>query len=58
MSARRRYWLRKSEPDAFSFDDLWAVPNRTSCRDSVRNYQPRNFMRDHMEARRRRALLP
>jgi predicted RNA-binding protein with PUA-like domain len=42
----RRYWLVKSEPDAFSFADLVASPNRTTCWDGVRNYQARNFMRD------------
>jgi predicted RNA-binding protein with PUA-like domain len=45
----RRYWLLKSEPDAFSFDDLLASPGRTTCWDGVRNYQARNFMRDDMK---------
>ena len=40
----RRYWLMKSEPDAYSFDDLMAEPERTACWDGVRNYQARNFM--------------
>jgi predicted RNA-binding protein with PUA-like domain len=44
----RRYWLLKSEPDAFSFDDLLAAPARTTCWDGVRNYQARNFLRDEM----------
>src|SRR5689334_23424751 len=43
-----RYWLVKSEPEAFSFDDLWRAPERTTCWDGVRNYQARNFMRDQM----------
>jgi predicted RNA-binding protein with PUA-like domain len=43
-----RYWLLKSEPDVFSFDDLWAAPERTTSWDGVRNYQARNFMRDDM----------
>ena len=47
MSARR-YWLLKSEPDVFSFDDLLAAPGRTTGWDGVRNYQARNFMRDAM----------
>ena len=47
--ARPRYWLLKSEPEAFSFDDLWAAPNRTTCWDGVRNYQARNFLRDEMK---------
>jgi predicted RNA-binding protein with PUA-like domain len=44
-----RYWLIKSEPDVFSFGDLWAAPKRTTCWDGVRNYQARNFMRDDMK---------
>jgi predicted RNA-binding protein with PUA-like domain len=48
MSRARRHWLVKSEPLAFSFDDLMASPNRTTCWDGVRNYQARNFMRDDM----------
>ena len=43
-----RYWLVKSEPSAFSFDDLLAAPDQTTCWDGVRNYQARNFMRDDM----------
>jgi predicted RNA-binding protein with PUA-like domain len=45
----RRYWLVKSEPSAFSFDDLLDSPDRTTCWDGVRNYQARNFMRDDMK---------
>ena len=45
----RRYWLLKSEPESFSFDDLLASPRRTSGWDGVRNYQARNFMRDDMK---------
>ena len=48
-SPSRRYWLVKSEPDAFSFDDLVASPNRTSGWEGVRNYQARNTMRDDMK---------
>ncbi len=44
----RRYWLVKSEPDVFGFDDLLAAPGRTAGWDGVRNYQARNFMRDEM----------
>lgn len=42
------YWLIKSEPDAFSIDDLGACPNGTEHWDGIRNYQARNFMRDDM----------
>jgi predicted RNA-binding protein with PUA-like domain len=48
-SRARRYWLVKSEPDTFSFDDLLARPDRTTHWDGVRNYQARNFMRDDMK---------
>lgn len=44
-----QYWLMKSEPEAFSFDDLKARPKRTEPWDGVRNYQARNFMRDDMK---------
>ena len=47
MSARRRYWLMKTEPDTFSIDDLERV--RTEPWNGVRNYQARNFMRDGMK---------
>jgi predicted RNA-binding protein with PUA-like domain len=43
MTARKRYWLMKSEPDAFSIDDLEKVG--TEPWNGVRNYQARNFMR-------------
>lgn len=45
----RQYWLLKSEPESFSFDDLMKAPNQTSHWDGVRNYQARNFMRDEMK---------
>ncbi len=40
------YWLFKTEPDAFSIDDLVSRPNQTEPWDGVRNYQARNFLRD------------
>lgn len=43
------YWLMKSEPDEFSFDDLKNRPEQTEPWDGVRNYQARNFMRDAMQ---------
>ena len=45
----RRYWLIKSEPEVFSFDDLRAAPKQTTSWDSVRNSTARNFMRDGMK---------
>jgi len=41
-----RYWLMKSEPTAFSFDDLVKSKDSTNHWDGVRNYQARNFMRE------------
>lgn len=44
-----RYWLMKSEPDVFGFEDLMARPGRTEPWDGIRNYQARNLMRDEMQ---------
>ena len=43
------YWLMKSEPDAFSIDDLASCVDQTEPWDGIRNYQARNFMRDDMK---------
>jgi len=43
------YWLMKSEPTAFSIDDLKDMPKQTEHWDGVRNYQARNMMRDQMK---------
>ena len=43
------YWLLKSEPLAFSIEDLKELPNKTDHWDGVRNYQARNMMRDDMK---------
>jgi predicted RNA-binding protein with PUA-like domain len=40
------YWLMKSEPGAYSLNDL--KRDAQTCWDGVRNYQARNFMRDQM----------
>lgn len=44
-----KYWLMKSEPDVFSFEDLKKRPGKTEPWNGVRNYQARNFMRDEMK---------
>jgi len=41
------YWLLKSEPDAYSIDDL--ARDGRSMWDGIRNYQARNMMRDEMQ---------
>src|SRR3989344_4896837 len=43
------YWLMKSEPSAFSIDDLAVAKNQTTAWDGVRNYQARNTLRDEMK---------
>lgn len=49
MSKAKQYWLFKSEPDAFSIDDLSRCPSKTTFWDGVRNYQARNFLRDSIK---------
>ena len=39
-----KYWLMKSEPSAYSIDDLQR--DGTTNWDGVRNYQARNFLRE------------
>ena len=41
----KQYWLLKSEPEAFSIDDLARSSRQTTCWEGVRNYQARNFLR-------------
>lgn len=43
------YWLMKTEPNAYSIDDLARQPKKTDHWDGVRNYQVRNMMRDDMQ---------
>ena len=45
----KRCWLLKTEPSAFSFDDLLAAPKKTTGWGGVRNYQARNFLRDQLK---------
>jgi len=40
----RNYWLVKSEPETFSFDDLVKSPGKTTHWDGVRNYAARNHL--------------
>ena len=43
----RRYWLFKSEPGAYSYDDL--VRDGVAEWDGVRNFQARNMLRDDIK---------
>lgn len=42
-----KYWLMKSEPSAYSIDDLQR--DGTTTWNGVRNFQARNYMRDEMK---------
>ena len=44
-----RYWLFKSEPDAFSIQDLAASKGKKTSWEGVRNYQARNMLRDDIQ---------
>ncbi len=43
MSKSKRYWLMKSEPNAFSWDDL--IAEKETVWDGVRNHRASNNMR-------------
>lgn len=43
----KKYWLIKSEPSAYSIDDL--IRDKKTFWSGVRNYQARNYMRDEMK---------
>ena len=43
-----RNWLFKSEPTAYSYDDL--ISDEVAEWDGVRNFQARNFLRDEIKA--------
>ena len=42
-----QYWLLKSEPTAYSIDDL--KRDKSTAWTGIRNYQARNYMRDSMK---------
>ena len=43
------YWLLKSEPDVFSFENLKTRPRQTEPWSGVRSFQARNFMKNDMK---------
>ena len=45
----KSYWLMKSEPTTFSFENLKEIPNQATFWEGVRNYQARNFLRDDIK---------
>lgn len=42
------YWLFKTEPDECSIDDFARAADTPIVWEGVRNYQARNFLRDHV----------
>jgi len=46
VRSAKQFWLMKSEPTIFSFDDLKARPRSTDHWEGVRNYQARNYMQE------------
>jgi len=45
----KKFWLVKSEPSVFSWEDLKKTKNQTTFWNGVRNYQARNYLRDEMK---------
>ena len=45
----KRYWLMKSEPSAYSIDDLLNEGAAGDYWDGIRNYQVRNMIRDEIK---------
>jgi predicted RNA-binding protein with PUA-like domain len=43
--SEKQYWLLKTEPTTFSFDDLLNAPGKKTFWDGVRNFQARNLLR-------------
>jgi len=41
-----KYWLFKTEPTTFSWNDLKNLPGKTTAWEGVRNYQARNFFKE------------
>lgn len=45
----KKYWLMKSEPSAYSIDDLMDEGDAGDYWDGIRNYQVRNMIRDEIK---------
>lgn len=44
-----KYWLIKTEPDTYGWEDLLAEENKTTTWEGIRNYQARNYIRDEIK---------
>jgi predicted RNA-binding protein with PUA-like domain len=49
MASKKQYWLLKSEPSAFSIQDLEKSPKKTTYWSGVRNFQARKYLRDEIK---------
>ena len=49
MARRKHHWLFKTEPGAYSIQDLAREKGQTTYWDGVRNYQARNLLRDDIK---------
>lgn len=45
----QRFWLVKSEPETFSFDDLLRIHNKTTNWNGIRNFVARGYLRDGLK---------
>ena len=45
----KNFWLMKSQPPAYSFEQLKSEVDQTAEWDGVRNYQARNLLRDEIK---------
>jgi len=43
------YWLAKTEPNTFSWEDLKSEPDKSTTWEGIRNYQVRNLIRDEIK---------
>jgi predicted RNA-binding protein with PUA-like domain len=49
VPGEKRYWLVKSEPETFSFDDLLRIHNKTTNWNGIRNFVARGYLRDGLK---------
>jgi predicted RNA-binding protein with PUA-like domain len=48
VAMARKYWLFKSDPETFGWDDLERAPGKRTVWDGIRNPQARNHLRDEV----------
>ncbi len=44
-----KYWLAKTEPNTYSWQDLVSEPNKSTMWEGIRNYQVRNLIREELK---------